>query len=194
MKAVFVATILLTLGGRGMAAEYLVEGFKLVIKDTSTSKKVVYISKDVAVATPVAGGVDDPTLTGATFTIQAENGNGLEVATFDVPASNWTFKQTGSGPLFKFVNRDAPAAPSEVRVVVLRSGFLKLKALAAGVTLDEPTQISMAVRFDSGASQWCSAWGSNIVKNQPGLFKGVRNDAAPLECIGSPSSAFVEPL
>ena len=170
------------------AADYLLAGKKLVIRD-STTKKLVFITKDPATITPTPGGADDPTLVGADFALKTSSG---ETAQFALPATGWFLKQTSDGPLFKFVNEDAPGGLSPVRVVVLRGGFLKVKALDSGISLNEGSQVAIGVRLTAGGCRWCSAFATveSIVVDDPGLFK-ASGDFPPAGCI-SPSGAFIE--
>lgn len=166
------------------AAEYLIQGTKLVVEDTSTSKKLVWLSKDPSIGVPVPGGADDPSAAGATVTITSNSLGGTEIAQFTVPASGWASK----GTRFRFVNRAAPAGSSQVRSVVIRAGLLKLKAQDPGITLDEPAQFAVGLRLDAGTSRWCSGFGTNIVLNQSGSFKARSQDMPPVLCIPLPTT------
>src|SRR6185436_9544144 len=119
---------------------------------------------------------------GATFTINASNPSGIETAQLILPSDGWSSQQSGQGPRLRFVNRTAPAGSSLVRSVVIRPGFLKLKAEATGITLDEASQVGIVVRLDAGASSWCSDFGANIVRNEPGLFKAKAQGQPPGAC------------
>jgi hypothetical protein len=66
--------------------------------------------------------------------------------------------------------------------VVIRPGLLKLKAEATGITLDEASQVGIGVRLDAGASSWCSDFGANIARNEPGLFKAKAQGQPPGAC------------
>ena len=177
------------------ATEFLVEGFKLVVVDRPTSKKIVYLTKDPDVGVPTAGGADDPTQVEGSFTLKTFHvGGGDETVIFPLPEANWVAKNTSSGTLFKFVNAEAPSGPSAVKTVVLRNGVLKVKAREVSpITLDEGGQSQMGVRLDLGVSRWCSAFGVKITKNEPGIFVAKRQESDPGACISaSPSGAFLD--
>jgi hypothetical protein len=166
------------------AVEYLATGTRLIIKDTSASKKLVYLSKDPSIGVPLPIGTDDPTipLITTTFAINASNGNGSEIASFALPAAGWSMQQTSSGLRFRFSNRTLPAGSSPVRSALIRAGFLKLKAEDSGISLDEASQTAIGVRLDAGTSRWCSSFDANIAQNQPGLFKAKAQPAPPAMC------------
>lgn len=178
--APFVAS--LAAASHASAAELLVEGYKLVVKDTAASDKIVYVSRDPGVAIPINVGVD-PRDTGGTFLIRTyHTGTGdSETASFPLPASNWTAVSSPKGFIFKFINQDAPAGVSGVRSLVIGQGRLKVRTMDAGVTLDE-VQAAMDVRLDLGDSQWCSEFSTNITKTEPGFFVAKRQGFPPDGC------------
>jgi hypothetical protein len=174
------------------ATEYLAAGTKLVIKDTSVSKKLVYLSKDPSVDVPIPAGADDPSVVGATFTVNANNGNGApEIAQFALPASGWSLHQTSHGAHFRFTNRAAPAGSSPVRSVLIRAGLLKLKAEDSGITLDEVRQTGIGVRLDAGPSRWCADFGTNIVENKTGVFRAKAQALPPTGCVARTTTTTI---
>src|SRR5262245_20693433 len=98
-----VATVLSLLWASPARAEFRSRGTRLVIKDTSGKKKLVFLSKDpanVGVFNPP--GPDDPSVVGATFTVNPSSVNGTEIGQFALPAPDWTVQQTPTGPRFRF--------------------------------------------------------------------------------------------
>ena len=172
-----------TLAWNAHATEILVEGYKLVVKETATSSRIVYVSRDPGVALPLNVGVD-PTLTGGTFLIRTFHAGTEEpeAASFPLPAGNWTAMSSPKGFIFKFTNPDAPDGVSGVRTVVIGDGRLKVRTMESGITLDEVAQSQMAVRLDIDDAQWCSSFSANIQKNAPGLFVVKRQGFPTASC------------
>src|SRR4029453_9221603 len=109
MRSLALVATVLSLSGElaAGAVGYLAPGTRLIIKDASASKKLVYLSKDPSIGAPLPIGTDDPTipLITTTFTINASKGNGSEIASFALPAAGWSMQQTSSGLRFRFSNR-----------------------------------------------------------------------------------------
>jgi hypothetical protein len=170
-------------GSAGWAADQPVPGTKLLLKQT-TSASTSFTSKAIGLVAPTPAGSDDPTITGATLLLY--NPNSGESATFDLPESNWTINSTGT--IFKFTNRFAPSAPSEVRTASIRGGRgIKLRAKAAGITLDEPAQGSIGVVLTSGTTRYCALFGGTIRRDQPGRFQ-AKGALAPVACPAGPTT------
>ena len=179
------ATVLsLTWVSAAEAVEFRLKGTRLIIKDTGSTKKLVFLSKDPAVpdGAPVPGGPDDPSVVGAIFTINATNVNGTEIAQLVLPASGWTVQQMPTSARFRFAIHDAPVG-SPVRSALLRGGLLKIKAQDSGISLDESSQAAIGVRLDAGSMTWCSSFETSIVQNEPGRFKAKAQSAPPSGCV-----------
>jgi ABC-2 type transport system ATP-binding protein len=172
--AITVVSLLTVSAPLASAADLLVPGQKLALSDRSDRQKLTFTAKSSLITT-----ADDPRTGGATLTIViADTG---ESATFDLPASHWT--ANGSGTVFKWKNQNAPNPPSEVKVALLKSGTLKVKAHATGISLNEPSQTAVGVVLATGTTRYCTLFGGDIRRNVPGSFM-ARNAPAPAECPG----------
>jgi hypothetical protein len=139
--------------------------------------------EDLGVQVPAPGGPDDPTTVGGTLLIY--NPTTCESATFDMPASHWRIAHAEGALAFKFVNRDAPAPPSEVLIAVIGVDRVKVRARASGITLDEPSQGSLGVVVTLGAQRYCTFFGGFVTRDGPGGFTG-RLAPAPASCPTTP--------
>lgn len=168
--AEYVGVILLTvatvLPRQSSAIDQPISGRRLLMVETATGGRLVFLSKDTIVA-PTAGGADDPTVTGAMLVISS--GASTETATFDLPATNWSVNTTGT--IFRYRNAQAPAGASPVDMVLIKSGKrLKVTAKAAGLTLDEPSQGAIGINLTSGTRRYLARFGGQIVRDEPTRF------------------------
>jgi outer membrane protein assembly factor BamB len=130
-----------------------------------------------------AGGLGDPTVSGATLEIL--NPNTGESASVALPASQWATRGSRG-----FVYRDASRAAGPCRSVSLRAGR-KLGASCfgqrIGFTLDEPAQDVLVVRLSIGPAQYCMSFGGNVSEDSTssgsprGFFK-ARDAGVPASC------------
>jgi parallel beta-helix repeat protein len=169
----------LLLAGRPVesaAADQLVPGHKLTLRGGAHSPRLAWLAKGPAIVPP--GATDDPTIDGARLTIVSATG---ETAVLDLPASHWSRRRSS----FEFKNKAAPAGPSAVRRATLRAGRVSVRARATGITLDEPSQASIALVLAVGATRYCALFGGIITRNRPGAFS-AKGATAPAAC---PSTA-----
>src|SRR6266850_6474946 len=128
------AAALLMLGtGSARATDQLIPGRRLSISDRAGRQRLAFVAKSPVIVAPTPQGSDDPTSVGATLRIV--NPDSGESASLDLPSSRWT--RNAAGTVYKFRNASAPAPPSAVKIALLRSGGLKVRARATGVTLNE---------------------------------------------------------
>ena len=180
-----VASVVL-LAGVAHAVTLLLPGLRLVLKDTTGRQKAVLTVKNPAVTVPLPGGPDDPTAIGGT--IQILNPDTGENVVFDMPASNWSVNSSGT---YRFFNRDAPAPPSEVKLLILKPGLIKVRAGCrpcapprvfepAGMTLNESSQGSIGIVLTVGSRTYCNLF-NNPLQDEPGRFM-ARSSLPPSEC------------
>jgi hypothetical protein len=122
------------------------------------------------------GGADDPTLVGGTFKV-FDPATG-ESAVFDLPASNWS---AHSHFVYKFVNKDAPARVSPVRVVVHSSFRIRVVVPESGLLLPSGAQ-QIHVDLQLGPNKWCATF-ANPKKTGAGLFVAGRQTTSPASCV-----------
>lgn len=164
-----------------------IDAKKLVVKRSGAGKESLsFSSSDDHFGFPAIGGADDPATAvpgGMLVEVLSETEG---VATFAIPPGvgspvGWTVKD-GKVGLYKYKNKNAPGAPSEVKTVVLKEGkSLKLKAKSTGVPLAVPAR-SLAIRITTGAVRSCARFdGLSVFKDEPGSFlgKGATSSSLP---------------
>lgn len=156
------------------ATDQPISGRRLLILESTSGGRLVFLSKDAIVA-PTPGGGDDPRVTGAT--LKLTSGSSAETTSFDLPAANWTASANGS--VLRYRNPQAPGGPSPVDLVLIKSGKrLKVTAKTAGLTLDEPSQGSVGLELTSGSRRYLALFGGLVVRDEPTRFL-ARNAPAP---------------
>jgi acetyl esterase/lipase len=153
------------------AAEQGITGKKLLLKDTP---KLILLSKDPGIS--IAGSVpNDGTDSSITFD------DGTNSATLALPWGYWS--SNSSGTLFSYKNVSAPAGPSAVKIIKLKSGLLKV--LAKGLPIPVPNgaaTISVVLDLDGGTNKYCMAFA--------GTGDGTKflvKDAGPGACPPTPT-------
>jgi hypothetical protein len=162
------------------AADQLLPGTSLVLRQrASGAQRAAFVVRDSSFVAPTAGGPDDPRTVGASLEIRANSG---ESATLDLPSSGWSLNNAGTAYRYQGGSGD------DVKVSVLRDGArLKVVARTTGITLDEPSQGSVALIFKSGGLRVCAEFGGTIVADVAGRFV-ARHSAAPGACPAPPST------
>src|SRR5439155_1533469 len=176
--AIAIIALVASLPCRARAVEQLLPGRMLTMRAAASgSQRTLFVGRSSAIVAPTPGGPDDPTVVGATLALRAASG---ESAAFDLPASSWSVNAAGTA--YKFRNPSAPAGPSTVRMALVKDhATLRVAARATGITLDEPSQGSIAVIFTSGTLRYCTSFGGTVVRDQPGSFI-ARNAPPPASC------------
>ena len=159
------------------AEEQLLAGKKLSMRDRAGKQRLSLNVKDPSLSGPVATGPDDPLTVGATLSV--DNPVSSESATLILPASGWS--ANAAGTVFKYRSSGNPAG--QVKSALIKDGKnLKVRSNGTGITLDEPTQGSVAVTLAVGTIQYCTEFGG-VRRDEPGRF--VAKDAgAPSACPG----------
>jgi hypothetical protein len=172
------ASFSLALAGTARAGDLLLAGRMLDMRDHGGDQRLTWIVSDPAAALPTGG--DAPTVSGASLFIL--NPTTEESNTFILPASSWS--ANGAGTAYKFRNPSAPSGPSQVKIARMKSGKLKVSARATGITLDEAQQGSMGIVLSSGTVQYCTLFGGDVRRDQPGRFN-AKGAPPPSECPGA---------
>jgi cysteine-rich repeat protein len=169
-------------------------GKLLLVKDKdgdATKRKVVFLSKDPGVVTPV-GGAGDPTQAGGELVLR--NPTTSEEIAVALPGSHWEGLGNPAGSK-GWIYKDLGLADGPCKVVVAKPGKL-LRAVCLGsqigFTLDEPSgQGSLLATLQVGADppQCVAFTPPGVLKDLPaqsggtGIFKGLDAPApAPASC------------
>lgn len=139
------------------------------------------VAKSPSIVAPTSGGIDDPTLHGASLEIRAASG---EFAIFSLPFQNWSKNEAAT--IYKFKNPDAPGAPSEVKLALVKGGKLvRITAKDTGITLDELTQtrigLVLNMNLTTRNTRYCVLFGGTVSRDEAGKFR-AKNAPAPVSC------------
>jgi len=176
-NAIRLGAVLVFCARAASAADHPQEAFKLLIKQSASSAKgkLVWVSRTPAVVLPAA----DPGSVGATLRII-----GLDQdVTLPLPAGSWS---GSSGGTYRFVNRDAPAGPSPVKLALVSPGTkLSVGARTSGIDLDDPSQGTVSITLTIGGDVYCSTC-TMALTDEAGRYI-ARSCAAPVACPGGVS-------
>jgi hypothetical protein len=192
-----------------MAAALKVTAAKLqakdAIPDNEIKRKIVFVSKDPAITTPLPGGPGDPRcqITDPPGTVHARirfaSATSGQSHTSDLPCQNWTLLGNTTSPK-GFRYRDPEQNDGTAKSITWKFQTLKASLTGKGQTvLDYDLQVGsdetpLAGRFTSGTVNVCfecdtAFKGKNGSDGKQFLGKLC---PAPTGCVGSPSGAFVE--
>ncbi len=174
----FAASFVLVFAGTADAADLLLAGKMLDVRDEGGDQRLTWIVADPAATLPA--GDDRPTVAGASLLILNPTTN--ESATFILPASNWS--ENAAATAYRFRNPSAPSGPSQVKIARMKNGKLKVSARASGISLDEAQQGSIGVVLGSGTIQYCTLFGGTVRRDTPGRFN-AKLAQPPSECPGA---------
>jgi len=164
------------------AADQFVPGTKLLLKSSSTTEKLIFVSRG-SFSMPSPGSGDAPTNGGAT--LEVLNPGTMEAFTFDMPSAHWT--ASGGGTVYRYID-SASVEPGKVRVALVGGRLLKISGRKAGITLNEPSQGVLDVVLTAGAFRYCARFdGASVKKDGPGRFS-ARKAPAPGSCPTPPPS------
>jgi cysteine-rich repeat protein len=172
-----------------LSAYRLLSGKSLLVKDAAgdpTLRRIVFLSRDAAIAAPAPGTPGDPRLAGATLRLAR---GVAEVDAIPLPASGWQGIGNPAGSRgYRYSDPQRTNGPC--RKVSVQTGR-RLRAACSGsqidFTLDEPMQGALAVTFEPGSGlRSCVAFGGTVVKDTStaagiGRFK-ARNAPPPPSC------------
>jgi DNA-binding beta-propeller fold protein YncE len=165
---------------------------QLVIIDhpDATKRKIVFSSNDPRIVPKVPTVEDgiDPTSDGAVLQVYNAAGSD-DHACFSLPASEWVATVKRSRTTLKYTDEGATVGPC--KMVLIKGGKLTLTCTARSrpidYSLDEPTQQKVAVRFRSGATEYCALFGGTVVKDSAGKKFVAKNATMPTACPTPPS-------
>lgn len=195
MTGIAVAAALVLGASHAGAADQLIIGKKLLIKNNAdTSKnKVVFLAKDASIAQP-SGGTEDPTVGGGSLTVaDIETG---ESFTIPLPAGGWSNNGNGT---FKY--KDSSGATC--KIVLIKDGKLT-KAVCSGTQVSYDLgagENAVRVVLSTGAApnRYCTAFssarGCDVKKDGTDgkTYTAVNCTTAPSGCSpASPSGAFLD--
>jgi hypothetical protein len=141
------------------------------------------VLKDPMLDTTEGSGID-PVADGAFLHVFNDAGTG-DSACFRLPASGWVRKGKTATPTFKYEDKSFTHGPCKVSVVK-DAKLLRLVCLSKGqpidYSLDEPAQTSVAARFGSGSTEYCTVFGGTVRKDLQNKKFKAGNAPAPLAC------------
>jgi hypothetical protein len=182
-----VAALLVPLAfGSGRAADHLLSGTKLVVKNPragAAANKVVHLGRDAAVAVTPAGGAGDPQCSGpdggGTSSLRVVAAGGAGDVTIPLPCAGWSTNRANS--LYRY--KDATGATC--KVVLVKGGVL-VKAVCRGthVALDVGGSMApVAVVTTLNGERYCTEFGGVAVRDgSDGKTFLHRDAAAPAGC------------
>ena len=144
----------------------------------ASNKRLALASKDTTLAAPIPGTDSDPTIGGAL--LELANPTTGETATIVLPAENWTRSRRTT---YKYSDDTCDR-------LIVRPGRIAGRCRGAGIglSLDEPSQGSLAVRLIlGGKDRYCILFGGQIRKDSSASATRVgrfisRNAPAPATC------------
>ena len=148
----------------------LIAGRRLALQDGSdpSRRRLSWTAKDRSITAPQ--GSDAPTVAGASLLVT--NPTTGESTTLPMPAAGWTVRPNG---MLKYSDPGMVRGP--VRLAFLRAGRqLKVSARGSGIgfTLDEPFQQSIGAVLTSGGRKYCTLFGGEVKRNEPGRFTAMK--------------------
>lgn len=196
----------LAAGARALAADHLVPGRRLVIKnqipDNEQRNRILLSARSGALTMAAGGSGGDPTCTGAgggggqiTFTSSASG----ESHTSPLPCQNW---KAGRGA---YRYQDRAVADGTCKLIVLRGGrVLRATCLGRGPTVldydlrvgQRQDPIDVTLELGTEPYRYCMRFGGNVrADGSDGTSFFARESAAPAACPvppGSPGGAFLD--
>jgi hypothetical protein len=191
-RVVLAVSLVLTSILPALAADQVLPGKKLALKETPTRASAVLIIQDPSIVLPAAGSPEDPSTAGLRVVLV----DGTADVTAELlipPGAGWSVK-TGTRTTWTWKNAAAPGGPSPVNALKLVSGKgLTLKARSAGLSLTGPLG-SVGVRVELGTTRFCTIFDPPAVRrdvagqftatkaetpNVPGCSDGALSGGAP---------------
>lgn len=193
-KGIALGAALVLCGGSAFAADQLLTGKKLLLKNVPAGNKVVHLSKDPAITIDPSGGDGDPTCGGAgggggSITIAASGGAGS--ATIPLACANWS--TNGANSQYKY--KDTTQATC-TNVLVKGGKLAKAICKGAQVAIDlqedgDTAPVAVAIRLNQ--DRYCTNFGGTIKKDGSDGKTFLAKDAPVAGgCPASPSGAFLD--
>ena len=198
-KGFALGAVLVLCGGGVYAADQLLTGKKLLIKNPPagvTKNKTVHLSKDATIAIGASGSTGDPTCGGSgggggSITLAASGGAGS--VTINLPCANWAT----NNPNDQYKYKDTTKATCNI--VLVKSGKLaKAVCLGSQVAIDlqedgDTAPVGVAIRLNQ--DRYCTNFGGTIKKDGSDGKTFLAKDAPVAGgCPASPSGAFLDPI
>jgi hypothetical protein len=180
-----VLTALVAVPPPAVAADHSLLGTKLVLKRSGTKEKLVFTTRDPALLFPAIGSADDPgtgSPGGAVIELfSAGEGAATLAAPSGVGSPGWQ-SRSGVHDRHQFANVDAPAPPSPIRLLLIRSGKgLRITARSTGLPL-AVAQGTIGLRVTMGSLRNCVLFDPpSILNDDPGRFV-ARDGATVADC------------
>jgi fructose-specific component phosphotransferase system IIB-like protein len=202
MTGVAFAAAMVVCGGSALAVDQTLVGKKLIILNPLSgpaNNKVVYLSKDTTIATPL-GATEDPRCPAAgsdSAQLTVGSVTSGESFTIGLPCGNWTVN--GAGNTYRY--KDTTGATC--KIVIVKAGRLN-KAVCKGTQVNydltnvDQVKVDVVLRAGSAPRRWCASFsalpnGCDVVKNgSDGKKYLAKNCTTASGCGASPSGAFLD--
>lgn len=160
------------------AVDQPISAGRLSVRRGPLAEKFAFISTDPALLFPAIGSADDPTQGGAVVEVFSSND---EPVRFTIPPGTAWHSTTRTHATYRFHNVAAPAGPTPVARMVIRSGArLQVAIKSAGLTLTAPASF-VAIRVTTGALRNCARFGpSDLRANDTTRLLADATDAPPI--------------
>ena len=169
------------------AADQPLPGRSLSMRTPTSGRQraLTVVVRSSSLVAPAPGGPDDPRTAGATLTLQAASG---ETASLALPAAGWS--ANAAGTVYRF-RGGSPTAPVKASLVK-NASTLKVVARSTAITLDEPSQGAIGLRFTTGTAGYCLLFGGTVQTDTTGRFV-ARRAPAPASCTPSCGNGLLDP-
>jgi hypothetical protein len=194
-KAIGIGAALLFCAASGYAADQLLLGKKLLVKNPpsgTTNNKAVHLAKDSTVVVLAAGSAGDPQCTGAggggASSIRFKASGGAGDVTIPLACTGWT--TNGANSLYKY--KDTSGATC--KIVLVKNGVLA-KAVCKGAQVAITDQAGMApvgVVTTLNTERYCTSFGGTLKKDGSDGKTFLAKDAPAPSACASPSGAFLD--
>jgi hypothetical protein len=173
------ALLLFTFASDAAAVDQPISARKLILRRTASGQeKLSFLSKDTTAPFPAIGSADDPasgTPGGVVIEIFSQNAG---AATITVPPAVGWVTRDGAPPLYKFVNKLAPAGVSTVSSLLMKSGkAIRLRGAATGLPAGGALG-PVGIRFTLGSTRACALFDATTIRRDEGRVFLAR-DATP---------------
>jgi hypothetical protein len=196
-KGIALGAALVLCGGGVYAADQLLTGKKLLIKNPPagvTKNKTVHLSKDPTITIGATGSTGDPTCAGAGGgggSITLDTSGGAGDVTISLPCANWSTNSANNQYKYKDTTK------ATCNIVLVKPGKLaKAVCLGSQVAIDVQAgmdPVGVAIRLNQ--DRYCTNFGGTIKKDGSDDKTFLAKDAPTAGgCPASPSGAFLDAI
>ena len=170
--------------GNALAAEFLVDGRLLIVKDTKLLKVVAKDAAGGMMPVPAVDGPADPLINGGSF--QAFDTLSTGVLTDQLTNGVWTGLGSPPGSRgYKYKNTAAPVGGA-VKSVLITKTLIRIIAKDDG-TLNGPVPGTVRILLSMGDDYYCAEFGGTTLANMEGIVKRKDAPAPAASCLDIPA-------